>query len=167
MRGALRVASSPAFPPSLLWRHPAPGPERALGCRLLHSRVPSLPHPPLLLLRRPLPSQPLSGRLPAAVLQEPLAARAWGALRPEDAQASLEQILCLLGSQTGFCFFETELSICFPLAFCISPFLFSLFLTPRLSHSSLLFPHCSFLFGQFLIPDIALMFILERQECCL
>lgn len=38
--GALRVASSPACPPPLLWRHPAPGPDPALGCRLLHSHVP-------------------------------------------------------------------------------------------------------------------------------
>lgn len=40
VRGALRVASSPACPPSLLWRHPAPGPDSALRCRPLHSRAP-------------------------------------------------------------------------------------------------------------------------------
>lgn len=48
VHGALRVASSPACLPSLLWRHPAPGPDPALRCRLLHSRVPYSPHPPLL-----------------------------------------------------------------------------------------------------------------------
>lgn len=35
------------------------------------------------------------GQLPTAVLEEPLAARAWGALRPEDAPAFQEQVLCL------------------------------------------------------------------------
>lgn len=136
VRGALRVASSPACPPSLLWRHPAPGPDPALGCRLLHSRVPLLPHPPLL-RGRPLPSEPFSGRLPAAVLKEPLAARVWGTLRPEDAQASRSWawFLCLR-YEAGFCFFETEFSISFLLFFCVSPSLFYLLLTLRLSPSS-------------------------------
>lgn len=40
MRGALRVASSPACTPSLLWRHPAPGPDSALRrWPLHHSRI--------------------------------------------------------------------------------------------------------------------------------
>lgn len=90
--GARGARGSPPPLPARLWRHPAPGLDPALGCRLPHSRVPySGILPSSEGIRSLLSSSQL---LVAAVLQEPLAALAWWALRPEDAQVSRERVLC-------------------------------------------------------------------------
>jgi hypothetical protein len=71
-----------------------------------------------------------------------------------------------------FCFvfvlfwYGGRLSISFPLAFCISPSLF-FFLLPAFPSHLFFFLILHFLFGHFLILYIELVFILERQECCL